>query len=215
MADKKSAKTTDVKTEQTEALEPVKPKKPKMKPRGGNSPVVGDNGVLLAEGDASKAAETMIDILLYDDMFGDLFRNIKTEQDIIDLRSTPLDLDNINSLKRRFVGYVASCVQKDIRFGNLMAYQAIGINKGLAYDWEHGRTRGAEWNDFIKKVKDVCASYREYLGMSGQLNPVTLVWWQKNYDGLVDVQTVVNYKGEEIPTPEVLRDRIASTIIDK
>lgn len=187
----------------------------KREPRGKNSPVIGDNGVMLAEGDASKAAETIIDILMYDDMFGELFRSIKTEQDVIDLRSTPCDLNDVNSLKRRFVGYVANCLIKDIRFGNLMAYQAIGINKGLAYDWEHKRSRGAEWYDFIKKVKDVCASYREYLGMSGQLNPVTLVWWQKNYDGLVDVQAVVQYKGEEMPSEEELRRRIQGTVINE
>lgn len=165
--------------------------KQKPKSNGRNSPVIGDNGVLMNDGDASKAAETMVDILLYDNMFGDIFQSVKTEEDIRALRSTKLDLNNLDSLKRRFVGYVASCVKKDIRFGNLMAYQAIGINKGMAYDWEHGRTRGPEYNDFIKKVKEICGAYREYLGMSGQINPVTLVWWQKNYDGLVDTQQIV------------------------
>lgn len=189
----------------------------KRKSNGKNSPVIGDNGLILSEGDASKAAETMIDILQYDDMFGEIFQSIKSDKDIANLRSTKLDLNNIETLKRRFVGYVASCVKKDIRFGNLMAYQAIGINKGMAYDWEHGRTRGAEYNDFIKKVKEICGAYREFLGMSGQINPVTLVWWQKNYDGLVDSQQIVvkpeNPLGD-YQSQEELRKRIEADVVE-
>lgn len=29
------------------------------------------------------------------------------------------------------------------------------------------------------------------LGADGKLNPVTLVWWQKQYDGMVDKQELV------------------------
>ena len=33
------------------------------------------------------------------------------------------------------------------------------------------------------------------LGADGRLNPVTLVWWQKNYDGFVDNQQVTLIPG--------------------
>lgn len=177
------------------------PKK-KMAPRGGNSPVIGDNGFMLSEGDASKAAEAMVDILLYDDMFGELFRSIKSESDVLILRSTKLDLDNIDSLKRRFVGYVANCIIKDERFGNLMVYRAIGINKGTAYDWEHGRARGKEYSDFIKNVKEICGAYREYLALYGLVNPVTTIFWEKVHDGFVETQQInvvpIPYSGKTL-----------------
>lgn len=180
-----------------------------------NSPVIGDAGLLMEKGDASEAAANIVDILMYDDMFGEMFRAIKDESDIVALRMTPFDLNNLESLKRRFVGYIANCVVKDIKFGNLMVYQAIGINKSHAYDWENGRSRGNDYSDFIKKVKNICASYREYLGMSGKLNPVTLVWWQKNYDGLVDTQQVILRPaaplGDEASAAD-LQNRIEGTV---
>lgn len=61
-----------------------------------------------------------------------------------------------------------------------------------------GLTRSSEHRDFIKKVKTFCGSYREMLGADGKLNPVTLVWWQKNYDGLVDKSEVDAYSQQPV-----------------
>ena len=58
-------------------------------------------------------------------------------------------------------------------------------------DWGNGHTRDKAHADFIKKVKAFCSAYRELLGAEGKLNPVTLVWWQKQYDGMVDKQELV------------------------
>ena len=46
------------------------------------------------------------------------------------------------------------------------------------------------------------------LGADGKINPVTLVWWQKNYDGMVDKQEMVltpNQPQIEGLTPEQLQ----------
>ena len=78
------------------------------------------------------------------------------------------------------------------------------------YNWEYGRTQTKAHSDLIKKVKRFCASYREILGADGKLNPVTLVWWQKNYDGLKDQQEVIltpnQPLGEQLQ-PKELADR--------
>ena len=55
------------------------------------------------------------------------------------------------------------------------------------------------------------------LGADGKINPVTLVWWQKNYDGMVDKQEVVitpkNPLGDMVD-PKELEAKIADVVID-
>lgn len=217
MADKKTANNQ---TEQTEALEPVKPKRPKMKPRGGNSPVIGDNGLHLQAGDAAKTAKTLEFLMFADPYFGDIFSEIDFSDEetlfhqILALASTPIDLANVETMKRRFVGFVAYCMVNDVKFGNQTVYTAIGIDKDDVYNWENGVSRTKAHCDFIKKVKRFCGAYRELLGATGGLNPVTLVWWQKNYDGLVDQQQiVVKPAAADIPDASDLQKRITGTVV--
>ena len=71
-------------------------------------------------------------------------------------------------------------------------------------------------SEFIKKVKKFCAAYREMLGADGKLNPVTLVWWQKNYDGLVDKSEVVLTPNNPLGTitdQKQLEERIAGSVV--
>lgn len=143
-------------------------KKPKMKPRGGNSPVIGDNGVHTSPGDNARYAGILLEIHRWGDVD----------------RTDPVALEN------RFWQFVEFCNQNDVRVTNQLAYYAMGIDKDDVYNWEHGVSRKTHC-ELIKKVKKFCASYREMLGADGKLNPVTLVWWQKNYDGLVDRSEVV------------------------
>ena len=44
---------------------------------------------------------------------------------------------------------------------------------------------------FIKKVRQFCATYREGLMEDGKVNPVTGIFWQKNYDGMKDQTEMV------------------------
>ena len=155
--------------------------KRKMKPRGGNSPVIGDNGVHTKPGDNSKIAGFLI-----------------------------------QAMEKRFWNYVALCFERDVRVTNQVAYFAIGITKDDVYNWENGLTRSSEHRDFIKKVKTFCGSYREMLGADGKLNPVTLVWWQKNYDGLVDKSEVVLTPNNPLGTitdQKQLEERIAGSVV--
>jgi hypothetical protein len=54
------------------------------------------------------------------------------------------------------------------------------------------------------------------LGADGRLNPVTLVWWQKNYDGLVDRSEVVLTPNQPLgsePDQKALEDKIIGSIV--
>ena len=141
----------------------------KRKSNGRNSPVIGDNGIITKPGDNSKYAGILSTVISWGNV----------------------DKSNINELEDRFKKIVSFCMEHDIRMTNQLVYLGIGITKDDVYEWSIGKIRTKEHTDFIKKVKAFCATYREMLGADGKLNPITLVWWQKNYDGMVDRQEVV------------------------
>lgn len=149
----------------------------KRKPRGGNSPVIGDNGVSpLPAGTNAKIAQSILTIMQWG----------------------PIDTSNIQELEGRLQQYIDYCVQNDVKISNMGCYFALGISKKTAYDWENGNSRGAEHCAFIKKVKAICGYYREYLMHSGRLNPITGIFWQKNYDGLSDTSEVILTPGGQL-----------------
>lgn len=107
------------------------------------------------------------------------------------LPTEPLDYNDVAEMERRFKRYLELCAQWDMKIGNQAAYAAIGIDKGTAWEWENRSTANVARSDFIKKVRQFCAMYREGLMEDGKVNPVTGIFWQKNYDGLRDQQEVV------------------------
>ena len=168
--------------------------KRKMKPRGGNSPVIGDNGVHTQPGDNAKYAGVLATILKWG----------------------PVDKSDVNALEKRFWDFVNYCMEHDVKVTNQVTYLAMGISKDDVYHWENGLTRSSEHGELIKKVKSFCAAYREMLGADGRLNPVTLVWWQKNYDGLVDKSEVVLTPNNPLGTitdQKQLEERIAGSVV--
>lgn len=107
------------------------------------------------------------------------------------LPTEPLDKDDVAEMERRFARYLDLCAEWDMKIGNLAAYAAIGITKDDVYDWTVRRGTNPARADFVKKVQKVCAMYREGLMEDGKVNPVTGIFWQKNYDGMRDQQEVV------------------------
>lgn len=103
----------------------------------------------------------------------------------------PLDNNDVDEMERRFNRYLELCAEWDMKIGNQAAYAAIGINKGLAWEWANRNLGNPRRTDFIKKVQQICAMYREGLMEDGKVNPVTGIFWQKNYDGMKDQQEVV------------------------
>lgn len=107
------------------------------------------------------------------------------------LPTEPLDHNDVAEMERRFMRYLDLCAQWDMKIGNQAAYAAIGINKDLVYEWTVRRQTNPARTEFIKKVQQFCAMYREGLMEDGKVNPVTGIFWQKNYDGMKDQQEVV------------------------
>ncbi len=112
-------------------------------------------------------------------------------------------------MERRFMHYLETCAKYDMKIGNQAAYAAIGIDKGIAWEWVNRCTTNPARTDFIKKVQKVCALYREGLMQDGKVNPVTGIFWQKNYDGMKDqtemVLTPNNPLGDSADTEALAR----------
>ena len=125
------------------------------------------------------------------------------------LPTESLDNDDVEEMERRFIRYLDLCAQWDMKIGNQAAYAAIGIDKGIAWEWVNRCTTNPARTDFIKKVQKVCALYREGLMQDGKVNPVTGIFWQKNYDGMKDqtemVLTPNNPLGDSADTEALAR----------
>ncbi|MDR2044885.1 MAG: DNA-packaging protein [Clostridium sp.] len=145
---------------------------------GKNSPVIGNNGLQTKPGDNSRYAKLAFDLMKF----------------------PPVERNDIPALYKRMDEYVQWCIDNDVKPGNLACYAALGIDKGVAYEWEVGRMGTSEHSDFIKKVKRFCATNRELLMQDNKVNVITGLFWQKNYDGLVDKQEYVltpSHKAED------------------
>ena len=131
--------------------------------------------------------------------------NAKQIQFMLEIMPTvPLDKNDVAEMERRFKHYLATCAKYDVKVGNLAAYAAIGVGKNEIRDWIEHYKANPERGEFAKKVLQFCAMYREGLMGDGKVNPVTGIFWQKNYDGFRD-QT------EMVVTPGAQNDDYKST----
>ena len=103
----------------------------------------------------------------------------------------PLDTQDVAEMERRFMNYVQKCSEWDMKVGNQAAYMAIGITKEQAWEWENVVKGNPACSDFVKKVRQFCGVFREGLMQDGKVNPVTGIFWQKNYDGMKDQTEMV------------------------
>ena len=149
--------------------QPRKPREDGNKPAWSNSPIIQDQNAEMPEG--------------YNTQMIMFMREVMPEE--------PIDINDVEEMNRRFTRYLDICAKYDKKIGNLAAYAAIGITKEQAKDFEVNSKSNPARAYFIKKVRQFCSMYREGLMQDGKVNPVTGIFWQKNYDGLKDQQEVV------------------------
>lgn len=144
--------------------------KAKKKPRGGNSPVIGDNGVMVSKDENAAMCEYALNIF----------------------HAPAVDLRDPEAVSCAIDGYFRDCINRGLRPGNLGLYASLGLSKQEVSNEIRGVTHKLDSPtiDLIKKAKVALSTYREMLGSTGKINPVTLIFWQKNYDGLEDKQTM-------------------------
>lgn len=159
----------------------------KKKPRGGNSPVIGDNGLMLEKGDNAKIMS--INIALFN------------MQDI--------DMTNAQAVTGRLGEYFALYKQADLK--PTVAGMAIALNgmsrqtlTAIAHDRVTGSTgyKSAlppEVTATIKKAYKMMENMWETYMNSGKINPVSGIFLGKNNYGYQD-------KTEYVLTPNTQND---------
>ena len=159
----------------------------KKKPRGGNSPVIGDNGLMLEKGDNAKIMS--INIALFN------------MQDI--------DMKNAQAVTGRLGEYFALYEQADLK--PTVAGMAIALNgmsrqtlTAIAHDRVTGSTgyKSAlppEVTATIKKAYKMMENMWETYMNSGKINPVSGIFLGKNNYGYQD-------KTEYVLTPNTQND---------
>lgn len=122
---------------------------------------------------------------------------------------------DINDLRLRFYTYLELTQRTNMKISNMTAYLSIGMTQSkAAYLAQNGSD---EIKDLLMEIQAVCAAYRESITADGKLNPVTSIFWQKNYDGLSDKQerlvTVQDPLGDLKSTDEI-KKKYEAIIVD-
>lgn len=94
--------------------------------------------------------------------------------------------DDPDYLRDCFDEYLRIAMETGSDIGNMTAYAAIGLSHQTADAWFYGRVHKDDprYRELIYYIKSMCASYREMMAIDGRLNPLTTMFWQKNFDGL-------------------------------
>ncbi len=158
--------------------------KPMKKPRGGNSPVIGNNGLMTQPGDNAKIIAINLELL-----------NLPN-----------IDMDDVNAVAKRLTEYFEIYARSD--FKPTVAGMAIALNghnrrwlwsvvndKPLGGDGYKSNLR-PEVADTIKKAYFMMENQWETYMNSGKINPVSGIFLGKNNFGYQD-------KTEHVLTPNV------------
>ena len=195
-----------------------KPKKPRKKGSGGARPGAGrktksefienNPDVLKAKSivpvpDGQKLIQEMTfdEIAAYIDGLGEgqTVRKITAFALAVQNISRGVNTKDVNDMRQRFYLYCALSERVGMRIGNMNAYHAMGISFHVASQWRTGGSGStAERRELIAEVDAICSGTREMLAGMQQINPVLAIFWQKNYDGLKDVQDHVVSTGDPL-----------------
>lgn len=126
------------------------------------------------------------------------------------------DLTNIDDLRMRFYSYLELAQRCNMKVSNLCAYLSVGMTYDKAYKQMKNGSDAVK--DLLYEIQAVCGSYRETITGEGKLNPITSIFWQKNFDGLKDqsqqVVTVQDPLGKAVSRDEI-KQKYADIIIDE
>ena len=156
------------------AKTPAKAPKKKMKPRGGNSPVIGNNGLHLDPGDNTNFLEVQVELFNMPD----------------------IDLNDVNQVAQRLSDYFMLYGSHDMK--PTVAGMALALNghprqwlSALVHDRPYNSTGymiqlNPESSSAIKKAYFMLSNLWETYMNSGKMNPVAGIFLGKNNFGMVD-----------------------------
>lgn len=179
--------------------------KTKGKPRGGNSPMIGDNGLMLQEGDNAKI----------------LGVNIKL------FNMPKIDLHDPEAVAERLTEFFMLYAENDMKPTVAGMGMALGLDRRRLWEIKVGAQTSNRWiedlpsevKDSIKKAYSLMENMWESYMNSGKINPVSGIFLGKNNFGYQDKQEMVltpNTQNESDFNEDDLRKRYLtdSTTID-
>ena len=163
---------------------------------GNNSPLIGENGVLATTSELNALTRNMRDNF------------------IADISKPPVNLHSEEEVKQAIINYFDDCERAGKRPGNMGLYRALNLTRQDINNIFNGKLKNKltpACMDILKKALQLLSEYREQLGSQGKLNPVTMIFWQKNYDGLEDstrLDIAPIKEKENVLTPDQIRAAI-------
>lgn len=126
------------------------------------------------------------------------------------------DLSKPEEVKQAIDNYFRSCISRGLRPGNMGLYACFNLSARQVKELFEGKIKlNANYQsiEYLKKACKTMSSIRESLGSQGKLNPATLIFWQKNFDGLSDVQQVeIAAVQQAVKSPEQIAAEIEDDI---
>lgn len=195
---KETEKVSEKDKETVSSKKKTPAKKPKGKPRGGNSPVIGNNGLMLEEGDNAKFMGVQIALLNMPD----------------------IDMDNVSEVQQRLSDYFELYTSRDMK--PTVAGMAVALN-GHSRQWlrnvvTDNVTGGSGYKaalrpevaTLIKKAYFMLENLWETYMSSGKVNPVAGIFLGKNNYGYQDKTEYVltpNQQSDNDYDADEIRDR--------
>ena len=160
------------------------------------SPIIGDAGVSATPEDLREMTRHALEIF----------------------EAQPPDLHDPEAVKAAIYSYFSSCDRHGVRPANLGLYAALGMSKQDVSNVLTGKSKSKvspDCIDLLKKAKRILSAYREGLAMSGKVNPVTAIFWSKNFDGMEDqtrLEITTDTTRAASMTPEEVQKQIEQDI---
>lgn len=160
--------------------------KQKGKPRGGNSPVIGNNGMMTQPGDNAKFLRVNIELM----------------------KMPSIDLHDVKQVEQRVNDYFVLYAENDMKPTVMGLAMALGWSRQQLWAVTHDQPLGGRGNyctlpttvtDTIKKAYFIMENMWESYMNSGKINPVSGIFLGKNNFGYQD-------KTEYVVTPNTQRD---------
>lgn len=167
----------------------------KKKPRGGNSPVIGDNGLQTQPGDNAKYIAMGMELM----------------------RMPEIDLRNVDEVQQRISDYFNLCNKNDMKPAVSGLAMALGMDRRRLWEIKSGNygTQVAiselptSVKDSIKKAYAFMEILWENYMQNGKINPVSGIFLGKNNYGYKDqseyVLTPNNPMGEQKDPDEIAK----------
>ena len=116
-----------------------------------------------------------------------------------DVRATLRTLEQFRKLPRvrtdeevgeRLEQFFSMCDSSGVRPGIELMALALGVTRSTVYNWSEGIKCSPERQRLVQVARQTIAAYLEQLGATGKINPIVLVWWQKNHFSYRDTTTL-------------------------